>query len=127
MADATEKICASCKAVFTCGPTQTDERCWCENLPLVPLVAGECKDCFCPECLAQAIAEVTTRAIKPAAVSTGVGSMQELREGEDYYVDGAAIVFTTRYHLRRGYCCESGCRHCPYRNPGKAGVESRDH
>jgi uncharacterized protein (TIGR00290 family) len=23
-------------------------------------------------------------------------------------------VFTTAYHLRRGYCCESGCRHCPY-------------
>ncbi|MEO0903077.1 MAG: DUF5522 domain-containing protein, partial [Bacteroidota bacterium] len=19
-----------------------------------------------------------------------------------------------QYHLKRGYCCESGCRHCPY-------------
>ncbi|MGD1961059.1 MAG: DUF5522 domain-containing protein [Fulvivirga sp.] len=18
------------------------------------------------------------------------------------------------YHLQRGYCCKSGCRHCPY-------------
>jgi hypothetical protein len=35
-------------------------------------------------------------------------------EGEDYYFEGAFIVFTERYHLRRGYCCESGCRHCPY-------------
>ena len=25
------------------------------------------------------------------------------------------LVFTRRYHLRRGYCCESGCRHCPYK------------
>ncbi|MFL6228949.1 MAG: DUF5522 domain-containing protein [Pyrinomonadaceae bacterium] len=32
----------------------------------------------------------------------------------DYYLEGAALVFTAAYHLRRGYCCESGCRHCPY-------------
>jgi 2-iminoacetate synthase ThiH len=36
-------------------------------------------------------------------------------EGEDFYREGAYVVFTARYHLRRGYCCESGCRHCPYR------------
>lgn len=38
-----------------------------------------------------------------------------LVEGDDFYREGAAVVFTARYHLRRGYCCESGCRHCPYR------------
>ena len=38
----------------------------------------------------------------------------QLVEGEDYYYEGALMVFTARYHLRRGYCCESGCRHCPY-------------
>ncbi|HEY0078276.1 MAG TPA: DUF5522 domain-containing protein [Pyrinomonadaceae bacterium] len=35
-------------------------------------------------------------------------------EGEDFYREGAMIVFTALYHLRRGYCCGSGCRHCPY-------------
>jgi hypothetical protein len=38
-----------------------------------------------------------------------------LVEGEDFYREGAYVVFTARYHLRRGYCFESGCRHCPYR------------
>ncbi len=38
-----------------------------------------------------------------------------LVEGEDFYCEGAVIVFTAGFHLRRGYCCESGCRHCPYR------------
>jgi 2-iminoacetate synthase ThiH len=38
-----------------------------------------------------------------------------LVEGEDFYREGAVIVFTARFHLKRGYCCESGCRHCPYR------------
>ena len=37
-----------------------------------------------------------------------------LVEGEDFYREGAYLVFTARHHLRRGYCCESGCRHCPY-------------
>ncbi|MGI9104918.1 MAG: DUF5522 domain-containing protein [Pyrinomonadaceae bacterium] len=38
-----------------------------------------------------------------------------LVEGEDYYWEGAAMVFTARFHLRRGSCCESNCRHCPYK------------
>jgi hypothetical protein len=33
----------------------------------------------------------------------------------DSYMDGPYLVFTAQYHLRRGYCCNSDCRHCPYR------------
>tara|TARA_B100000524_G_scaffold309958_1_gene186117 strand:+ start:64 stop:306 length:243 start_codon:yes stop_codon:yes gene_type:complete len=34
---------------------------------------------------------------------------------EDFYKskDGY-IIFTEKYHLKRGYCCKSGCKHCPY-------------
>jgi hypothetical protein len=35
-------------------------------------------------------------------------------EPEDYYMEGPYMVFTEAYHLKRGYCCGSGCRHCPY-------------
>jgi hypothetical protein len=35
---------------------------------------------------------------------------------EDYYFEGPYLVFTAAYHLKRGYCCGSGCRHCPYRD-----------
>ncbi|WP_237563190.1 DUF5522 domain-containing protein [Algoriphagus kandeliae] len=24
------------------------------------------------------------------------------------------MVFTEKYHRKRGYCCGSGCKHCPY-------------
>jgi hypothetical protein len=42
------------------------------------------------------------------------GPLPALEEG-DYYVDELGrFVFTAQYHLKRGYCCESGCRHCPY-------------
>lgn len=33
---------------------------------------------------------------------------------EDYYLENGLLVFTEAYHLKRGYCCESSCRHCPY-------------
>jgi hypothetical protein len=35
-------------------------------------------------------------------------------EPGEFYYDGPYIVFTEAYHLRRGWCCQSGCRHCPY-------------
>jgi hypothetical protein len=38
---------------------------------------------------------------------------QELAQ-EDFYYEGPYLVFTAAYHLKRGYCCHSGCRHCPY-------------
>jgi Family of unknown function (DUF5522) len=34
---------------------------------------------------------------------------------EDYYYEGPYLVFTSAYHLKRGFCCGSGCRHCPYK------------
>jgi hypothetical protein len=35
-------------------------------------------------------------------------------EAGDYYFEGPYLVFTAAYHLKRSFCCESGCRHCPY-------------
>ena len=35
-------------------------------------------------------------------------------EDGDYYFEGPYMVFTAQYHLKRGACCGSGCRHCPY-------------
>ncbi|MFN2502159.1 MAG: TlyA family rRNA (cytidine-2'-O)-methyltransferase [Pyrinomonadaceae bacterium] len=37
-----------------------------------------------------------------------------LVEGLDFYLEDGLMVLTSRYLLKRGYCCESGCRHCPY-------------
>jgi hypothetical protein len=38
----------------------------------------------------------------------------KLKEGEDFYFENGLFVFTEKYHLKRGSCCQSGCRHCPY-------------
>ena len=32
----------------------------------------------------------------------------------DFYLENGFMVFTREYHLKRGFCCKSGCRHCPW-------------
>lgn len=35
-------------------------------------------------------------------------------EDGDFYLEDGFMVFTREYHLKRGFCCKSGCRHCPW-------------
>jgi hypothetical protein len=88
--------------------------CWCEAFTIPAEVqrqlANTCPEraCLCRECLVR-FAESSA---KPARVES-----PEPRpvEGEDYYLDEfERMVFTAAYHLKRGHCCDSGCRHCPY-------------
>jgi hypothetical protein len=39
-----------------------------------------------------------------------------LEAGQDSYLDPSSglTVFTAGYLARRGTCCDTGCRHCPY-------------
>lgn len=47
---------------------------------------------------------------KPIPTAAG-----KLVEGEDFYFNEQGyMVFTEKYHRKRGHCCKSGCHHCPY-------------
>ena len=80
--------------------------CWCERTPIpTSLLARVPADlqrrvCVCRNCVEQ---ELRKRPVPKA----GPG---------DFYFDPATgfVVFTESYHRRRGYCCGSGCRHCPF-------------
>ena len=49
-------------------------------------------------------------------------SENKLIEGEDFYFTPEGYkCFTEKHHLKRGYCCKSGCRHCPYGFDKKTG------
>ena len=40
---------------------------------------------------------------------------EKINQDQDYYInDEGYIVFTESFHLKRGYCCKNGCKHCPY-------------
>lgn len=38
-----------------------------------------------------------------------------LVEGLDYILENNKMVFTKEFLLKRGYCCNSKCRNCPYK------------
>jgi hypothetical protein len=58
---------------------------------------------------------------KPAKFDEESAAKQKIEPGseelrpEDFYYEGPYLVFTAAYHLKRGYCCNSDCRHCPYK------------
>jgi hypothetical protein len=64
----------------------------------------------------------------PARLSPDAVGFDEIMErhraavarGELTYTDPATArsVFTSAFLAERGYCCESGCRHCPYVGAG---------
>jgi hypothetical protein len=48
-----------------------------------------------------------------------------LKEGIDYtFNENGLLVFTKEYHLKRGYCCGSGCKNCPYPKDQKNGKQN---
>lgn len=57
---------------------------------------------------------------------------RDLEEGNDFYWEGPLMVFREKFLRERGYCCQSGCRHCPYgfkrdqRSDVPAGAEEDD-
>lgn len=51
----------------------------------------------------------------PEAKSTSEADSIDELAPEDFYYEGPYLVFTAAYLLKRGFCCNSGCRHCPYR------------
>jgi hypothetical protein len=61
------KVCSKCGASFTCGSEAGREKCWCDALPHIPPLTGEALDCFCPECLAEAISNLGSRRDAPDA------------------------------------------------------------
>ncbi len=42
-------------------------------------------------------------------------SKKDKLDPEDYYMsEEGYVIYTEKYHKKRGYCCKSGCPHCPY-------------
>jgi hypothetical protein len=39
---------------------------------------------------------------------------EKISNSDIYYIENGYKVFTEQYLKSRGYCCGSGCRHCPY-------------
>lgn len=92
--------------------------CWCQEM-IVPnhilsRLAADRLDpaCLCRPCL-ETIARISSQLNNAEAVL--VEAKKAISENPDHYHDERGnIVFTARYHLKRGTCCANSCRHCPY-------------
>ena len=112
-----EQLCPACGRENACriangcaykGP------CWCEAYVVPAEVQRQLAEkhpvraCLCRECLVRFSESSTARLCVEAPAPKPV-------EGEDFYRDESGLmVFTVAYHFKRGHCCDSGCRHCPY-------------
>jgi hypothetical protein len=57
---------------------------------------------------------------------SGFSKRKDLKDEDFYLSDEGFIVFTEKYHLKRGHCCKSGCMHCPYGYNKKTGKVEGD-
>lgn len=115
------KRCARCAASFSCRSGEEDSGCWCNRFP--PLfVPDPVAGCLCPRCLHQASLEkireyVASMTPEKALYNNKARELPKsgaLLEELDYYIEDGRWVYTAWHHLKRGHCCENGCRHCPY-------------
>ena len=114
-----QQECTNCQQLFTCAIEQP-QACWCAQLPpILPIETAA--TCLCPSCLKQRLQEAVQE--YAAAIKTGkqkneapkyANKQHAMQEGIDYYMENGLLVMSGWHHLKRGYCCGSGCRHCPY-------------
>ncbi len=59
----------------------------------------------------------------------GFSRLSKLDPEEYYYTPEGFVVFTEKYLLKRGYCCQNSCRHCPYgfdKTKGRINKKNKD-
>ncbi|HXA02712.1 MAG TPA: DUF5522 domain-containing protein [Cytophagaceae bacterium] len=115
-----QKKCSACGSDFSCGNTESDGGCWCNNFPAI-FQLDSLIDCLCPVCLKDtAIKKINeyVESLSPEdALNNKAKDLPETKkqiEGIDFYIENGNYIFTAWYHLKRGDCCGNGCRHCPY-------------
>jgi hypothetical protein len=107
-----QKICPRCKKEFSCH-AEDIATCACSQVALSnetrSFLTQTFYKCLCNDCL-QEINLLTAKAKEYPFPGRG----GDLIEGVHYYTEDVYRVFTEFYLLSRGFCCRSGCRHCPY-------------
>jgi hypothetical protein len=115
------KLCSVCGQRFTCGPASGNKKCWCSDYPaVIPLDFNQ--GCRCPTCLKKIVKEKIAdylQTITPENASASgakdYATIGQPIEGIDYYLnEDGKFVLTAWYLLKRGSCCQNGCKHCPY-------------
>ena len=112
------KKCSNCNNEFGCVENDTN-RCWCEPFPK-DLLENYKENCLCNTCLTNTISSNINDLLDQGAHEESLKIAKNFRDETrlfldiDYTIEGDQYVFTKWYLLKRGFCCKSGCRNCPY-------------
>ena len=126
----TNSHCVKCGVDMACGADSDTPSCGCKGFPRLPSEAGgDGSQCLCPKCLGFVLNRSVERGIEEKGVSAmvvlasenGINSVSDTVRGKpglvehvDFQIENGKYVFSSWYHLKRGYCCGSGCRNCPF-------------
>jgi hypothetical protein len=104
-------ICKRCRSPFECK-TGDVHNCQCTAIPLSDaskiFLDHTYFGCLCANCLTEI--QIKVSALKGKSFPKSSDQIKNIH----YYIENGFYVFTEYYHLLRGSCCKSGCRHCPY-------------
>ena len=107
-----EKYCPRCNEPFFCK-TGDIVNCQCQCVPLseetIQFLSKTYFDCLCKNCLSE-----LNQKVKISKSYRFPTQKEMFVEGLHYYREDGKWVFTELYHILRGNCCGSGCRHCVF-------------
>lgn len=105
-----QKTCQRCGSAFSCLANDI-AHCACSSIQLSSetktYLAKTKYDCLCNSCLNE-LNQMLEMIVQESSSSAS------MIEGLDFYYEGPYKVMTEYFHIKRGYCCGSGCRHCAY-------------
>lgn len=106
------KTCQRCRSHFECKMGDISN-CQCSTVvleePTSEYLSKTNYDCLCKNCLAE-----LNKLVRRSNEQEFPKRREFLLEGHHYYMENGFFVFTELYHILRGNCCGSGCRHCAY-------------
>ncbi len=108
--------CTLCNSEFECF-NKLD--CWCSSMPKIKIDVST-KNCICSNCLLKEMARLINDehillTVEQKDEISRLGIVGKLEQNVDFYINEEEnFVFTKWYHLKRAYCCNNGCKHCPY-------------
>lgn len=107
------QICPRCQASFECKVADV-ANCQCNEVQVQAYTHEFLRNtaydaCLCKKCLKE-VDHLLTRAKKSPMPTQAHLFIENLH----YYKENGFWVFTEFYHILRGNCCQSGCRHCAY-------------
>ncbi|WP_432455906.1 DUF5522 domain-containing protein [Agarivorans sp. QJM3NY_29] len=115
-----QHTCPGCGQALNCS---ADKNCWCMKMPSILPVSADLSEqsCYCAPCLAKKLSQKLDQLCQTmphhellALAQRYQNNQSPLQQHIDYQEKDGLMVFSAWYHLKRGSCCGSGCRNCPY-------------